>query len=443
MGTDLNVVGAAQVAQVRDRGSARRGSGQGELDLLSDATIAIRDGRIVAVGPTAEVLGDHGDDVPTIDGRGKTVLPGLVECHSHPLFGGERCHEYAERLGGASLSEVAARGGGIWSSIVSTREASDADLVSRLADAYARIAASGVTTLEVKSGYGLTTEHELHQLELLEASRAATPMQLVVTFLGAHIVPRDLVESHGAAADEVYTRRVCDEMLPAVLTQGIAQFHDVTVEDGLFTPDQAMRLMAASREARLPVRVHADAWKPSRGWSTAVAGGAVSAEHLTYTPDGEIAAVGATDCVAVLLPVAELVYMTDRRANARLLIDHEVPVAIATDHCSSIHATSLLSTMALAAPWFRLTPGEVIVASTLNAAYSLGLQDHCGSIDVGKRGDLVILDCAHPDELFLAVGNAVLDTVVTAGQPTHQFREGFGPPAGRLERPERACEISP
>ena len=414
---DLNVVHAAALAQVHDNGSVRRGVSQGELDVIADGAVAIRDGVIVGVGTTAAVLADHGDEVDTIDATGRTVLPGLVECHSHPLFAGERCHEYADRLGGASLAEVAARGGGIWSSVVATRDASDEELLARLAVTYRRIQAGGVTTLEVKSGYGLTVAEEVRALALLEQSRSITAMDLVITFLGAHVVPRDLDAADADERAERYTSLIADEMLPAVIAQGWAEFQDVTVEAGYFTPAQAHRLMAASQAAGLPVRVHADAWNSSEGWRTAVAAGAVSAEHLTYTPDDEIRAVGRTDTVAVLLPMAELIYMTPPRANARLLIEHEVPVAIATDFCSSIYATSLLNTVAVAAPWFKMTPGEVIVGATLNAAYSLGRQSRCGSIDVGKRGDLLILDAVHPNEVCLAGGDPVLDQVVIVGAP--------------------------
>ncbi len=412
--SDLNVVHATSLARIRDRGEARRGATQGELDLVADGAVAIRDGVIVAVGTTADVLANHGDHVPTIDARGRCVLPGLVECHSHPLFAGDRHHEYAERLGGVSLAEVAARGGGIWSSVVATRNAGDGELLTRLGTTLRRIAAGGVTALEVKSGYGLTVAEELRGLELLRQARPLSPMQLVITFLGAHVVPRDLDGDAGERADR-YTDLIEGEMLTAVVAQGIAEFQDVTVEQGYFTPDQALRLMRRSREVGLPVRVHADAWAPSRGWVTAVEGGAVSAEHLTYTPADEIRQVGRTDTVAVILPMAELVYMTSERANARLFIDNEVPVAVATDFCSSIHATSLLNTVATAAPWFRMTPGEVIVGATLNAAYSLGRQSSGGSLDIGKRGDLIILDCLHPDELCLAVGAPLLDQVIIGG----------------------------
>ena len=413
---DLNVVHASALARVADHGQPRRGESQGDLGIVADGAVAVRDGVIVAVGSTDEVVAAHGGSgVPTIDARGRCVLPGLIECHSHPLFGGDRHHEYAERLGGASLAEVAARGGGIWSSVVATRNATDDELLTRLAATLRRIVAGGVTTLEVKSGYGLTVAEELRELDLLQQARELTPLQLAITFLGAHVVPRDL-EGDPEGRGDLYTDLIEGPMLSAVAAQGIAEFQDVTVEQGYFTSEQALRLMRRSREVGLPVRVHADAWAPSRGWATAVEGGAVSAEHLTYTPGDEIREVGRTDTIAVILPMAELVYMTSERAKARMFIDHDVAVAVATDFCSSIHATSLLNTVATAAPWFRMTPGEVIVGATLNAAYSLGRQASCGSLDVGKRGDLIILDCPHPDEICLAVGAPLLDQVVIGGQ---------------------------
>ena len=389
--------------------------------MISDGAVAIRDGVVVAVGDTRSVLAAWGQrDIPTIEAVGKTVIPGLVECHSHPIFDGERHDEYAERLGGASLADVAAKGGGIWRSVLATRAASDAVLLARLAVVYDRMLAGGVTTLEVKSGYGLTVEEELRELRLLAESRSLTPLDLAITFLGAHVVPRDIVGEPDTRA-QTYTDLIASAMLPAVAAQGIAEFHDVTVEDGFFTPEQALHLIGLSQAAGLRVRVHADAWKPSWGWRTAVRGGAISADHLTYTSDDEIVGVGPTDTVAVLLPVAELVYMTDRRANARLFIEQEIPVAISTDFCSSIHATSLLNTLAQAAPWFTMTPGEVIVGATLNAAYSLGRQGGVGSLDVGKRGDLLVLDCPHPEEICLALGAPLLETVVMAGRPVKTY----------------------
>jgi imidazolonepropionase len=354
------------------------------------------------------------------------VLPGLIECHSHPLFAGSRHAEYADRLAGASLAEVAARGGGIWASVLSTRAAGDQQLLTHLEQAYRSILRGGVTTLEVKSGYGLEAEQELRQLELLQRSRALTPMGLAISFLGAHVVPA------GSDAD-TYTDEVL-VMLSRVLDQGIAQFHDITCERGLFTPAQALRLFQRSHEAGIPTKAHSDAWASSQGWQTAVAGGAVSAEHLTYTPDEEIAAVGETETIAVLLPQAELVYMTDRRANARLFIEQGVPLAVATDYCSSIHATSLAATVAIAAPWYRITPSEAIVAATLNAAYALALNADRGSIDVGKRGDLTVLSVDHPNELCLAVGQGVVSDVIVGGEVVYGRRDPsiHDPPGERL-----------
>ena len=421
--SDLNLTGAAHVARVCDRGGPRRGPEQGELDLIADGAVAIRHGRIAAVGPTAEVHAEWGDAVPTVDVAGATVLPGLIECHSHPLFAGSRHSEYAERLGGASLAEVAARGGGIWSSVVSTRAAGDRELAAHLEASYRHILRGGVTTLEVKSGYGLEVEQELRQLELLQRSREATPIGLVISFLGAHVVPAD-------TDADAYTAEVLG-MLERVLEQGIAEFHDITIERGLFTPAQALRMFERSRELGIPTRAHSDAWASSEGWKTAVAGGAVSADHLTYTPDEEIREVGETNTIAVLLPQAELVYMTDRRANARLFIDQNVPVAVATDYCSSIHATSLASTIALAGPWFRITPAEAVVASTLNAAYALGCNSERGSIDIGKRGDLTVISVEHPNELFLAGGQEVVSDVIIAGEIVHSPRESSRPLGAR------------
>ncbi len=408
--SDLNVVNAASLARVPDNGAARRGRSQGELGVIADGAIAIRDGLIAAVGRTDSILRDWGDDgVPTIDATGMTVLPGLIECHSHPLFAFHRHGEYTRRLAGASLQEIAAAGGGILATVKTTRDAADGELLDGLRSAYDRILAGGVTTLEVKSGYGLTEGTELHQLELLERSRSMTPMSLVISFLGAHVVPAGLDA-------ETCTGQVL-EMLPKVIEQGLASFHDVTCERGLFTPGQASAMFERSRELGIPTRAHADAWQYSEGWRTSVRGGAVSAEHLTYTPDDEIREVGATDTVAVLLPQAELIYMTERRANARLLIEQQVPLAIATDYCSSIHATSLATTIGIAAPWFRITPAEAIVGATLNAAYALNLHSDRGSLDPGKRGDLTILSGPHPDELCMSVGQSVVAEVVIAGEP--------------------------
>lgn len=410
MNGNLTIVHAANLARVTDDGRPRTGRGQGELNLVEDGALAIRDGVIAAVGPTDEVLRAFDDGAPVLDATGKTVLPGLVECHSHPIFAGDRHWEYVRRLEGADGRTIRAEGGGIWSTIVNTRKAGDEELVRNAARAFSRIAAGGVTTLEVKSGYGLDTAGELRLLRLLKEAASRTDMDVVYTFLGAHIAPQD------GRTPEAFVASVKQEMLPAVAAQGIAQCQDLSCENGDFSASQARELIECSADFGLPVRVHADASSDSRGWRTAVEGGALSADHLTYTPDAEIRAVGATRTVAVLLPLAEQFYLDERKANGRLFIECGVPVAVATDYCSSFQATSLPLTIAAACSWFRFTPAQAIVGATLNAAYALGRNRDRGSLDVGKRGDATIFDCAHPNQLGTAIGAPLVDAAISRGE---------------------------
>eukprot|EP00831_Metopus_contortus_P058873 TRINITY_DN50969_c0_g1_i1.p1 TRINITY_DN50969_c0_g1~~TRINITY_DN50969_c0_g1_i1.p1 ORF type:complete len:604 (-),score=138.20 TRINITY_DN50969_c0_g1_i1:113-1924(-) len=409
MNGSLTIVHAQSLACVFDDNQPRAGRAQGELNIISDGAIAIRDGRIAGVGTTEEIVRRFRDDAPVLDATGKTVLPGLVECHSHPIFAGNRHWEYVRRLEGASGREIRAEGGGIWSTVENTRKATDDELVRNAVRAFEQIAAGGVTTLEVKSGYGLSKDGELRLLRLLEKAAGQTRMDIVFTFLGAHIAPQD-----GCSTNE-FVESVKNEMLPAVLEQGIAESQDLSCENGDFSAEQAKELIESSIALGLPVHVHADASSDSRGWRTAVEGGALSADHLTYTPDAEINAVGAARTVAVLLPVAEQFYLDERKANGRLFIKNHVPVAVATDYCSSFQATSLPLTIAAACSWFRFTPSEAIVGATLNAAYALGRNLDRGSLDVGKRGDVTIFDCAHPNQLGTAIGAPLVDMAISQG----------------------------
>jgi len=409
MPADLNVINASQLARVRDDGAPRRGAGQGELDLIPDGAIAIRDGRIVAVGSTKDVLREAGADVPTFDASGMSVLPAFVESHCHPAFGGNRHWEYVRKLRGATSAQIRAEGGGIWASVVRTRETPDAALEESALRAFDAILSGGVATLEVKSGYGLTTEQELRLLRILRSASRRTPLDLVYTFLGAHIAPQD-----GLSAEE-YARLVASEMLPAVIEQGIAEFQDLSCEIGDFEAPAAAALLAESRRLGMRARVHADASSHSFGWRTAVGGGAIAADHLTYTPESEIRGVGPTETVAVLLPLAEQFYLDEKKALARLFIETGVPVAIATDYCSSFQATSLLLSASLACSWFRMSPAEALVGATLNAAYVLDRATDRGSLDIGKRGDITILDCAHPDEIGVRIGAPLVRAVFSQG----------------------------
>ena len=239
---DLNVIHAAALARIKDRGGPRRGPEQRLLDLVRDGAVAIRDGVIVSVGTTETVLREVGPAL-TIDAEGKTVIPGFVEAHSHPLFAGARAQEYLRRIQGVSRQEILDSGGGILAAVTATRAASDQALLRNAARAYERFLLAGVTTLEVKSGYGLTTRDELRMLRLLADSSNRTPIDLVITFLGAHTVPP-------GGTPEEFSSLVAQEMLPAVVKQGIAEFHDLVCENGEFEAGLAAQLLGRSREAR-------------------------------------------------------------------------------------------------------------------------------------------------------------------------------------------------
>jgi imidazolonepropionase len=365
-------------------------------------------GRIVAVGPTADVVARHDlGGATVIDATGRVVMPGLIDAHTQPLFAGSRHAEYAERLGGAEMADVAARGGGIWWSVQATRQAGHDELSEILARYLTTILRSGTTTIEAKSGYGQTTATELDHLQIIDEVAKRSPLRVVPTFLGAHVVPR---EQPDAAA---YTDVVVGEMMPRVKDQAIARFCDTTCGSG-FTPELADRILDVAAQAGLRGRVHADGAVVTGGWELAVRHHAASADHLTALTRDQIERVGPTDTVAVLIPMAELYYLWPR-ADARAFIDTGVPVAIATDFCSSIHVPSLFHAMAMAAPWYRMTPEEVIAAITVNAAHSLGVPSEVGTLDPGKRADLLVTDVDDYRRLIFESGVPHLDRVVVGG----------------------------
>jgi imidazolonepropionase len=404
------IIHASALCRISDGGGPRRGASQDELDIVPDGALVMEAGAIVDVGTTADVSARNdlaGADV--FDASGMTVLPGLVEAHSHPVFAGSRYMEYARRLSGASLDEIVAEGGGIWNSVLATRSASDQELRTQLRVALQRMLEDGITTAELKSGYGLTPRQELRSLRIIADEASRSTVAVVPTFLGAHVVPAGM-------STEDYVTQICDEMLPAVAEQGIARFCDVTCEVGYFDQQQAERCIQSAKEFGLPVRIHADAWKPSGGWALAARLGAHTADHVTFATDDEIRASRGSDTIAVLLPVAECVYMGDKRANARLLIDSDIPVVVATDYCSSIPVLSLRFAVGLATAWFAMRPGEAIVGATLNAAYAVGTAAEIGSLDPGKRGDVLVLPVEHPFQFAWQLGQTPVRRVYKDGK---------------------------
>lgn len=410
------VINAAQLVTVGEgRDGPRRGAEQGRIDVIEDGTVIARNGRIVSVGKTADVL-DHNDlgEARVIDASGRVVMPGLVDCHTHPVFAGLRYVEYTDRLAGLSREEIAQRGGGIWQTVMDTRAASDYELETVVSKYFARMVQSGTTTVEAKSGYGLTLETELGHLEILRTVAQATPLWIVPTFLGAHIVPRDGPDARA------YAREIIDRMLPAVADQGIARFCDVSCSPSTFPAEVAGPILDRAAELGLRGRVHTDGGVSCGGWNFATAHQAVSADHLTFTPDEEISAVGPTNTIAALIPAAELYYRTSRRANARCFIENGVAVAITSDFCSSIHCAALYPLLALAAAWYCLTPEELIAAVTVNAAYALGMGSEVGTLQEGKRADLLVLDIPDYRMLAFEFGAASIEQVVIDGRVVHR-----------------------
>ncbi|MGH7187791.1 MAG: imidazolonepropionase [Acetobacteraceae bacterium] len=415
MAETFAIINAAQLVTVGDgQEGPRCGAEQRRIDVIEDGALIARDGRIAMVGKTADVLRHNGlDGATVIDASGRVVMPGLVDCHTHPVFAGLRYLEYADRLAGLSREEIARRGGGIWQSVVDTRAASDQDLEIVVGKYFARMMQSGTTTVEAKSGYGLTLETELRHLEVLRTVGRSTPLRIVPTFLGAHIVPRDRPDAR------TYAREIIDEMLPAVAEQGIARFCDVSCSPSTFPAEIAGPILDRAEELGLPGRVHTDGGVSCGGWNFATAHDAVSADHLTFTPDEEISAVGPARTIAALIPAAELYYRTSRRANARCFIENGVAVAITSDFCSSIHCAALHPALALAAAWYCLTPEELIASVTVNAAYAVGMGHEIGTLAAGKRADLLVLDIPDYRMLAFEFGAPSIRQVVIDGKVVH------------------------
>ncbi|MGH7070966.1 MAG: imidazolonepropionase [Acetobacteraceae bacterium] len=414
------VVHAAQLVTVGEgAGGPRRGSEQGRIEVIEDGALLARDGRIMIVGKTADVLAH--DDIrgaEVIDASGHVVMPGLIDCHTHPVFAGLRYAEYAERLAGLSREEVTRRGGGIWKSVVDTRNASRHDLEAAVEKYFARMVQSGTTTVEAKSGYGLTLETELEHLEILRAVGRSTPLRIVPTFLGAHIVPRDRPDA------QTYAREIIEQMLPAVAKQGIARFCDVSCSPNTFPADVAGPILDRAAQLGLPGRVHTDGGVSCGGWTFATAHKAVCADHLTFTPDDEITRVGPTSTIASLIPAAELYYRLGRRANARRFIETGVAVAITTDFCSSIHCAALYPLLPVAAAWYWLTPEELIASVTVNAAHAIGMGREVGTLEAGKRADLLVLEIPDYRMLAFEFGAESIKRVIIDGKVVHARTTG-------------------
>jgi len=387
--------------------TARCGKAQGEVKTIANAVIGVKDGLIAYVGDASNTP----EARETIDAGGRLVTPGLVDAHTHLVFGGWRHNELDLKLKGASYLDILAAGGGILSSVRSTRAASEDELVER-GIAFAReMLTHGTTTAEAKSGYGLDTETELKQLRAIRRVSEAQPIDLVPTFLGAHALPQEYKENR-----EEFIRLVCEEMLPAVQAAELAEFCDIFCETGVFTPEETRTVLTAAKAHGLKLKAHIDEIDALGGAEVAAELGAVSTDHMIASNDGGIEALSKAGTVAVLLPATGF-YLDKGYAPARKMIDADMAVAVASDfNPGSSPSLNLQFAMMLACQKYRLTPEETITAATLNAAAAVGRGETVGSIEVGKKADLVIWETDALSYLFYRFGSNLAHKVMKAGE---------------------------
>ena len=387
--------------------AARCGEEQGKIEILKNAWVLIEDGVIAAVG-TGKAEGAEGAEV--IDAEGKLVTPGLVDAHTHLIFGGWRQNELGLKLHGATYLEIQNAGGGIQSTTNATRSASKEELRAKAEKALDEMMGFGTTTVEAKSGYGLATEHELKALQVIRELDDRHPMDLVATFMGAHLVPAEYKNDR-----EAYVRLVCEEMMPAVREQGIAKFCDVFCEADTFTVEESRRILEAGLKYGLRPKIHADEIEAIGGSRLAGEIGAISAEHLIVCPPEGIDALAKGGVIACLLPATSF-NLGAVFAPARDMVKAGVPVAMATDfNPGSCPCLNMQFVINLGCLKYKLTPEEVLTAVTLNGAAAIGMADRVGSVETGKQGDLVIWDAPDLDYICYRVGSNLAGTVIKKG----------------------------
>jgi len=383
--------------------------GESGYGLQAQAALLVDGERIAWLGDAAGAPAPDGAEV--VDCGHRLLTPGLVDCHTHLVYGGDRADEFELRLEGASYAEIAARGGGILSTVAATRAASEAQLFAAALPRIRALLDEGVTALEIKSGYGLDSDSEIKMLRVAERLGRELGLRLQKTFLGAHALPP---EYEGRADD--YIDLVCDEMLPRARAAGLVDAVDVFIESIAFSRAQGERVLERAQQLGLPIKAHVEQLSDLGGAAMAAGRGALSVDHLEYLAAKDVAALAASGSVAVLLPGAYYVLRETQLPPIEALREHGVPMALATDAnpgSSPIH--SLLLIMNLACTLFRLTPAEALRGVTRNAARALGMDGEIGSLEIGKQADLVLWDVDRPAMLSYRVGVNPCAAVMRAG----------------------------
>ncbi len=399
----------AQVVTLRGGPAPRRGDEMARLGIIENGAILIRAQRIVWVGTTRDIpVREPGVRYQTVDGvgLGLVALPGFVDAHTHPIFAGTRADEYELRSRGKTYQEIAASGGGIQKSVRQLRGASHNQLVERAERYFWQFLSHGTTTIEAKSGYGLSLEDEIKSLEALATLQGRSRLEIIPTFLGAHAFPEEYRDARAQ-----YIRLLVDEMIPTVAQRKLAQFCDVFCDAGYFAVDEARQVLVAARDAGLGLRVHAEELGHTGGAKLAAELGAVSADHLEWVDDSDIEALRDAGTVATLLPGTTFNLGLSRYPPARKLIAAGVPVALATDfNPGSCFTMNMQLVLSMACSQMKMTPAEAITAATLNGAYAAGVSGLLGSIEDGKQADIVLMDVSDYRELpyFMGINHCVV-----------------------------------
>ena len=373
-----------------------------ELSIIENGSVAIKDGKIVETGNDLEYGAEK-----TIDASGKTVMPGFIDPHTHLVFAGSREFELDMKLKGLSYMEILKKGGGIFYTVNETRRATNEELLKQSKKRLDTMISHGTTTCEAKSGYGLDTETELKMLEIQKKLNDIHPMDIVSTFLGAHAIPKE------HSADD-YVDIIISEMLPQV--KGLAMFCDVFCEKGVFTIEQSRRILEAGKKYGLIPKIHADEIVDTGGASLAAEIGAISADHLLMSSDKGINEMARKGVIGVMLPGTPFSLMQDNYAPARKMIDSGVPIALATDLNPNCWVENMQFMIQLGCFNMKMTPAEAVTAATFNSACAIGVNDTVGSLEKGKKADVIVLGCPNHKSIPYHFGVNLVETVIKNGK---------------------------
>ena len=402
---DLLIKNIGELATAQGN-TPKKGTAQGEVQISHQVSIGITDGKISYVGPEEEAPTAK----QTYDAEGCLVTPGLVDAHTHLVFGGWRQHELPQKLAGATYLEILKGGGGILSTVRNTRAATEEELVKKTKNLLDQMIAHGTTTVEAKSGYGLSTAEELKQLRVVRALQETHPVDLVSTFMGAHAIPEEYKNDRAS-----YVKLVCEEMIPTVAKEKLAEFCDIFCETAVFDIEETRKILNCAKEYGFGVKLHGDEIDPIGGGELAGDLGALSAEHLIEASDAGIEAMAKSGTIGVLLPATSM-YLDKSFARARKMLDTNMAVAVATDfNPGSSPNFNMQIPMTLACLKYRLSPKEALTAVTLNGACAIRRGDLVGTIEVGKQADIVVWDAPDLNFLFYRYGNNQVKKVIKKG----------------------------